>query len=71
MMRRKTMSNPIPPLPLPDDDADETEGVPTREVDGDTVLDTDADQDAVDSYAADRLATEADDEPDDFDLDGR
>lgn len=63
------MSNPIPPLPFPDD-ADETDDVPTREVDGDTVLDTDANQDAVDSYAADRLASEADDESDDSESDG-
>jgi len=64
------MSNPIPPLPFPDDADDETDDVPTREVDGDTVLDTDANQDAVDSYAADRLASEADDESDDSESDG-
>jgi len=64
------MSNPIPPLPFPDDADDETDDVPTREVDGDTVLNTDANQDAVDSYAADRLASEADDESDDSESDG-
>ncbi|MDQ0648678.1 hypothetical protein QFZ53_002874 [Microbacterium natoriense] len=64
------MSNPIPPLPFPDDADDETDDVPTREVDGDTLLDTDANQDAVDSYAADRLASEADDESDDSESDG-
>ncbi|MFK4852479.1 hypothetical protein ACI3KT_12655 [Microbacterium sp. ZW T6_19] len=64
------MSNPIPPLPFPDDADDETDDVPTREVDGDTVLDTDANQDAVDSYAADRLASEADDESDYSESDG-
>lgn len=65
------MSNPIPPLPFPDDADDERDDVPTREVDGDTVLDPDANQDAVDSHTADRLASEADDESDDVDLDGR
>ncbi|MBW8763192.1 MAG: hypothetical protein JF592_11495 [Microbacterium sp.] len=64
------MSNPIPPLPFPDDADDETDDVPTREVDGDTVLDADADQDAVDSYGADRLASEADDESGDSESDG-
>lgn len=64
------MSNPIPPLPFPDDADDGTGDVPTREDDGDTVLDADANQDAVDSYAADRLASEADDESDDSESDG-
>lgn len=51
------MSNPTPPLiPLPDD-GDER-GVPEQEVDGDTVLDADADADQVDGAEADRLAAE-------------
>lgn len=51
-------NNPIPPLvPRPDDDA-EVDGVPHHEVDGEPVLDTDADADQVDGVAADRLAAE-------------
>lgn len=51
-------NNPIPPLvPRPDDDG-EIDGVPHREVDGEPVLDTDADADQVDGAAADRLASE-------------
>ena len=53
-------NNPIPPLvPRPDDDA-EVDGVPHRDVDGEPVLDTDADADQVDGVAADRLAAEDD-----------
>lgn len=51
------MSTPNPPLvPLPDDG--DLEGVPHREVDGEPVLDTDADADQVDGATADRLAAE-------------
>lgn len=51
------MSTPIPPLvPLPDD-GDPT-GVPEREVDGESVLDTDVDADQIDGAEADRLAAE-------------
>ncbi|WP_192627100.1 hypothetical protein [Microbacterium hydrocarbonoxydans] len=65
------MSNPIPPLPFPDGEPDETEDVPTREVDGDEVLDPDANQDAVDSHAADIAATQSTEEHGDPDLDER
>lgn len=51
------MSTPIPPLvPLPDDGESET--VPQREVDGESVLDTDVDADQIDGAEADRLAAE-------------
>lgn len=55
------MSNqPIPaPLPLGDDDTDVTADG-TREVDGDVVLDPDANDELVDSADADRLASGAD-----------
>ncbi|PRA79994.1 hypothetical protein [Microbacterium sp. MYb66] len=58
------MSTPFPPVPpLPaDDDAD---AVPTRDVDGERVLDPDIDDDAVDSAEADRLAAEVGDPDDD------
>lgn len=55
------MSNPIiPPLPpiLHDDEAD----VPTKDVDGERVLDPDADDALVDSAEADRIAAEADED---------
>lgn len=56
------MSNPIPPIiPIPDDDA--SDGVPTREVDGETVLDPDADGAQVTSVEADRIASTADSDP--------
>jgi hypothetical protein len=60
------MSNPIiPPLPpiLHDDEAD----VPTKDVDGERVLDPDADDALVDSAEADRIAagTDEDDTHDD------
>ncbi len=64
------MSSPHPPfVPTPDDDdrADESVApVPTMEEDGDRVLDPDADQDAVDSARADRVATGADDDEEDL-----
>ncbi|WP_309066394.1 hypothetical protein [Microbacterium sp.] len=51
------MSNPTPNfLPDPDDTDDEQQPVPTREVDGETVLDEDADPDLIDSADADRIA---------------
>lgn len=50
------MSNPnIVPVPLPDDDRDEQA---TMEVDGETVLDPDVDENLVDSASADHLASE-------------
>lgn len=56
------MSNPIPPIiPIPDDDA--SDGVPTREVDGETVLDPDADDAQITSVEADRIASTADSDP--------
>jgi len=64
------MSNPIPPLPFPDDDHDRDD-LPTVEVDGEEVLDPDADPDGIDSHAADRVASESPDEDDDQDLIGR
>jgi hypothetical protein len=58
------MSNPIPPIvPLPDDAAPDS--VPTREVDGETVLDHDADDTQVTSAEADRIASTADSDPSD------
>jgi hypothetical protein len=56
------MSNPIippvPPIPHDDDPA----GVPTRDVDGDRVLDADVDDALVDSAEADRVAAGADED---------
>lgn len=52
------MSNPIiPPVPpiLHDDEAD----VPTKDVDGERVLDADADDALIDSAEADRIAAGA------------
>lgn len=57
------MSNPIiPPVPpiRPDDDA--AVGVPTRDVDGERVLDPDVDDALVDSAEADRVAAGSDDD---------
>lgn len=59
------MSNqPIPaPMPLGGaDDAEVSTTDPTREVDGETVLDPDANDELVDSAEADRLASGADDD---------
>ena len=60
-------NSPTPPInPFADPDAVETEtDTPVQEVDGEEVLDPDADPDQVDSAEADRLATGADrtDEP--------
>lgn len=54
-------NQPIPaPMPLGDaDDTDRSEAVVTREVDGDEVLDRDANDDLVDSAEADRIASGA------------
>ena len=55
------MSNPIiPPVPpiLHDDEAD----IPTKDVDGERVLDPDADDALIDSAEADRIAAEADED---------
>jgi hypothetical protein len=53
------MSNPIPPVvPFPDDD--NPEGVPTKDVDGEQVVDTEIDDALVDSAEADRVAADAD-----------
>ncbi|EYT58969.1 MULTISPECIES: hypothetical protein [Microbacterium] len=62
------MSNPIiPPVPpVPHDD--DAPNVPTREVDGERVLDPDVDDALVDSAEADRLAAGADDDGDDTDV---
>lgn len=61
------MSNPIippvPPLP-PDDDPTDPTGVPTREVDGERLLDPDVDDALVDSAEADRVAAGADEHDD-------
>lgn len=58
------MSNPIippvPPVPHDDDASD----VPTREVDGERVLDPDVDDALVDSAKADRIAAGADEDGD-------
>jgi len=53
------MSTPIPPiLPLPeDDDETTTDGVPTREVDGEQTIDPDADDSQINSADADRVAS--------------
>lgn len=57
------MSNPTPPLvPLPDDGS--ADGVPEREVDGEEILDEDANPDDVDSATADRIAAEGTDHED-------
>lgn len=63
------MSNPIPPLPFPDDDP-ERDDRPTVDVDGEEVLDPDADPAGIDSLAADRVASETEDADDDQDRDG-
>jgi len=55
------MSNPYPaPYPLPDD-GENRDDLPTTEVDGDEVLDPDANDDLIDSADADRLAAGEDD----------
>ncbi|MGW9158335.1 MULTISPECIES: hypothetical protein [unclassified Microbacterium] len=58
------MSNPIiPPVPpVPHDD--DAAGVPTRDLDGEQVLDPDADDALVDSAEADRIAAGADEDGD-------
>lgn len=56
------MSNNPTPNYLPEDpDADRQDDLVTREVDGETVLDPDADPALIDSAEADRLAAGADD----------
>ena len=54
------MSNPTFP-PVPPFSGDDSEEVPTREVDGDAALDEDIDDTQVDSAEADRMASGADD----------
>lgn len=56
------MSNPIiPPVPpIPHDD--DAAGVPTRDVDGERVLDPDVDDALVDSAEADRVAAGEDED---------
>jgi|GEM_PF-695774 len=56
------MSNPTPNFVPYDPDADREVEPGTREVDGERVLDPDIDADRVDSAAADRLASGADDD---------
>ncbi|WP_309128558.1 hypothetical protein [Microbacterium sp.] len=58
------MSNPTPNYLPEDPDAAAEDDLVTREVDGETVLDPDADDDLIDSAEADRLAAGADDEAD-------
>ena len=67
------MSNLIPPIiPLPDDETPDEEpfddDLVTTEVDGETTLDPDIDDDLIDSATADRLAAggSEDDERDAF-----
>jgi len=55
------MSNPTPNYLPEDPDAETDDDLVTREVDGQTVLDPDADPDLVDSADADRLAAGGDD----------
>lgn len=54
------MSNPTPNYLPEDPDADLEDALVTREVDGETTLDPDADPDLIDSAEADRLASGAD-----------
>jgi hypothetical protein len=57
------MSNFVPPaVPPHDSDAFHGEDAPTKDVDGDTVLDPDANDDLVDSAEADRIAADGDDD---------
>ncbi|MFD5215104.1 hypothetical protein [Microbacterium sp. NPDC058345] len=58
------MSNPTPNYLPEDPDAATDEDLATREVDGETVLDPDADPDMVDSVEADRIAAGADGDAD-------
>ncbi|MFJ6531115.1 hypothetical protein [Microbacterium sp. NPDC091662] len=62
------MSNPIiPPVPpIPHDD--DPGAVPTREVDGERVLDPDVDDALIDSAEADRVAAGAEEDEDDRDV---
>jgi hypothetical protein len=53
-----TLPPPIPPVPPLSDD--ENAGVPTREVDGERVLDEDVDDSLIDSAEADRAASTGD-----------
>jgi hypothetical protein len=54
-----TNLNPLPPA-VPGDDEAGADLDPTREVDGDDVLDEDANDDLIDSADADALATQPD-----------
>ncbi|MDT0157429.1 hypothetical protein Q9R19_07325 [Microbacterium sp. ARD32] len=54
------MSNPTPAYLPEDPDFDDQPDPATREVDGEEVLDPDADPDLIDSAEADRLAAEDD-----------
>jgi hypothetical protein len=56
------MSNPTPNFLPQDPDADPEVEAATREVDGERVLDPDVDPDSVDSAAADRIASGADED---------
>ncbi len=56
------MSNPTPNF-IPDDpDFEREDDLATREIDGETELDPDADPDLIDSADADRLAAEGDED---------
>ncbi|BDZ37983.1 hypothetical protein [Microbacterium suwonense] len=58
------MSNPTPNYLPEDPDAEASTDPATREVNGERVLDPDADPDLIDSAEADRLATGGDDDGD-------
>lgn len=64
------MSNPTPNFLPQDPDADPEVDAATREVDGERMLDPDIDADRVDSAAADRLASGADEDVADEGVDG-
>ena len=55
------MSNPFPAVP-PLPHGDDPDAVPTRDVDGERVLDPDVDDALIDSAEADRVAAETDDD---------
>ncbi|MBS1674744.1 MAG: hypothetical protein JSS74_12375 [Actinobacteria bacterium] len=55
--------NPSFPL-VPSSDSEDDPDVETKEVDGEPVIDPDANDDLIDSAAADRLAAQNGDDPD-------
>lgn len=56
------MSNPTPNFIPPDPDVEPEDDLATREVDGTTEIDPDADPDLIESAEADRLAAGGDEE---------